>query len=144
MSDQPVRTFLRIGARRTACLVVGVGEIGAGPADPAVEVVDPLDHPGQQPDRLPRQHHRVGGPARDSQRTDRGHRLPRLVGVGAGIGVLDIAVLRKRAAVEQLTDAGPDPDQVSASARRPQFQTAAQLPVLGDLLPYESEQFLPW
>lgn len=142
MADEPARELSRVGARRTARVEMSVGEVGAHLAEPAVGVVDALRRLGQQLHRLPRQDDRVGRPSGAGQRTDRRHRLPGLIRVGAGIGVLDVPVLCERADVEQFTDTGHDRGEIPAVARGPQLQAVPQLPVLAEPFPQHSEQLV--
>ncbi|GGS92274.1 hypothetical protein GCM10010254_10230 [Streptomyces chromofuscus] len=102
--DQPVRELLGVGAGLVTSVVMDPGEVGTDLPEPSVGVVDALHDPGQQPDRLSRQDRRGCRPARTGQRPDRGHRLPGLVRVGAGVGVLDVAVPGERADIKQFTD----------------------------------------
>ncbi|MEU5214382.1 hypothetical protein [Streptomyces sp. NPDC020742] len=51
-----------------------------------------------------------------------------------------MSVLCERTDVEQFPDPAPDFGDVSPVADRTQLQSAAQLPVLGDLFAYDGKQ----
>ncbi len=142
VAHQPLGGLHRIGEGSPAGLQMGLGQPGGDDPDQAVRVVDLPVRTAQRQERLAGHLHRCAGLAARGQRTKGVDRLRGLLPVRAGVGVLDVAVAGEGTSVEEAQDALAGGDGVLPGGGRAQFKAATQVTVVGELFPYEGEQFL--